>query len=296
ERGLDFLLAACRRDDGLYGCVVDLHKRELIDPTPDLYDTAFVLLALSRAHGLLGATGLGTAIDALLDGLDRAFARAPGEGFRERLPPPAERRQNPHMHLFESCLTLAAASGDAAHRRRADDLLAFVRERFIDLEAGVVWERVDDGGKTLARSFEPGHSFEWVWLLAEHQRVLGTAAGLDDIQSRLYQQAVRVVGDAPRIGLEATLEAMPPEHGARLWSMTEALRAHLEMGRRGDAAASERAVATCNALFRDWLEPAIAGGWHDHFDGEGRMVSADMPASSLYHIMTAIEALDIAGR
>lgn len=296
ERGLDFVQEACRRDDGLYGCVVDLDKRELIDPTPDLYDTAFVLLALSRAYGLLGSARLATAIDALLDGLDRAFARSPGDGFHERLPPPPERRQNPHMHLFESCLTLAAATGDAAHRQRADGLLAFVRERFIDTDAGIVWERVDDKGETLARSFEPGHSFEWVWLLAEHRRVLGTAGDLGDVQSRLYETAVRVVGDAPRIGLEATLKTMPPEHGARLWSMTEALRAHLEMGRHGNAAATGRAVATCNAIFRDWLAPAVAGGWYDHFDGAGRMVSADMPASSLYHIMTAIEALDIAGR
>ena len=53
----------------------------------------------------------------------------------------------------------------------------------------------------------------------------------------------------------------------------------------------DNAAAICRGIRRDWLDPAISGGWHDHLDQFGRLVAADMPASTGYHLFGAIDTL-----
>ncbi|MEL6258766.1 MAG: AGE family epimerase/isomerase, partial [Pseudomonadota bacterium] len=77
----------------------------------------------------------------------------------------------------------------------------------------------------------------------------------------------------------------PRDGGRRTWSQAEALRAHLQVWREGTAAAGERAIASFDILMDEFLTPE--GGWIDHFDADGRVLSQHMPASTGYHVVQA---------
>ncbi len=128
---------------------------------------------------------------------------------------------------------------------------------------------------------EPGHQMEWVWLLREHARLRG--ADHSAPMARLYDFAT-AHGTDPATGLLHDVvgrDGAVRDGGTRLWPQTEAVRAHLVMGR------PDRAEAALAALTTRFLHPAPAGMWHDHFDADGRLRSDKVPASSLYHLFTA---------
>ena len=92
--------------------------RRVIDAHRDLYDHAFILLALASAARLLPAPPLRQEALDLLGYLDARFAHPLG-GYVEVLPPTLPRRQNPHMHLLEALLTAFESFGDDPPPHRA---------------------------------------------------------------------------------------------------------------------------------------------------------------------------------
>lgn len=302
DRGVDFMLTACRRPDGLFGRTVSLDAARLRDATADLYDTAFCLFALGHARAVLGGRVDG-AIGDVMAALDRELAYDDGAGFRETLPAPPHRLQNPHMHLLESAMTVHDRSGGRLGRPLVDALYGFIDRQFFEHDDGWVKERTDGRGAPLDHAFEPGHSFEWVWLLGWHAKLTGTP--VPPFQRMLYDRAVPTLDSAGLACMKVGLDGDKVDPSCRLWSQTEALKAHLAMTRSADtstaAAALDAAVAGCQRIKHDWLDAAdAAGGWLDHFDASGRLLAKDMPASSGYHIVSAIAELrrtaeDLAG-
>jgi mannose-6-phosphate isomerase len=53
-----------------------------------------------------------------------------------------------------------------------------------------------------------------------------------------------------------------------------------------------RALAFAARLWEGFIAPAPAGGWIDRIDAQGNAISTDMPASSLYHLATAVAEID----
>ncbi len=305
EAGLDFMLRACRREDGVFGRVVDLRRQRLADPTADLYDTAFCLFAVALARPVVGAS-LDRVLAALLSCLARVLARGPGQGYCESLPPPAWRAQNPHMHLLEALLATRQASQGALAQDQLDDLIGFIATRFFDRPAAFVRERVGADGTALEPSYEPGHSFEWVWLLAQLPPAIQARLGqamLADFSRNLYVRACQSLLPDGRTVMSADLGNKPVDGSTRLWSQTEALRAHLvtaslEPVTAQDAgfaaAALARAAGAAQGLLDDWLLAApVAGGWLDHKDSAGRVIATNMPASTYYHLLGAIGATNL---
>ena len=78
---------------------------------------------------------------------------------------------------------------------------------------------------------------------------------------------------------------MVRDGGARLWGQTEAIRTLLLRGQ------TDRALALIETLFATHLATAAPGLWIDSFDAAGAPQDADVPASSLYHLMTAFSEL-----
>ena len=302
DRGVDVMLTACRRPDGLFGRTVDLDAARLEDATADLYDTAFCLFALGHARPVLGDRVDGAIRDTMA-ALDRELACGDNAGFRETLPAPPHRLQNPHMHLLESAMTVHDHCGGRIGRPVVDALYAFIARQFFEHDDGWVKERTDGKGVPLDHAFEPGHSFEWVWLLAWHARLAGVPVA--PFQRALYDRALPTLDRAGRACMKVDLDGEPIDPSCRLWSQTEALKAHLTMARSTDpsiaAAALDAAVAGCERIMHDWLDTAdVAGGWLDHVDAAGRLLAKDMPASTGYHIVSAITELhrtatDLAG-
>ncbi len=85
------------------------------------------------------------------------------------------RRQNPHMHLLEAVLALHAATGEKNWLRRATALVDLFKQRFLDPQTGALIEYFGEDWSVApgdeGRLREPGHQFEWVWLLFEYSRM-----------------------------------------------------------------------------------------------------------------------------
>jgi len=286
DRGLRVLVEDCRRPDGLYGRRM-AYSGGLTDDTADLYDNAFVLLALSRAAAL-DRPGAAEAAAALADRIDRHFARPEGdEGFFELLPNSDVRLQNPHMHLFEASLAHHEAMSHPGSAARAEAIESLMARRFLTAEGGLREVFRSGWAPFEGDRLETGHQYEWVWLLHERARVLG--GELNPAADGLYATALGLTGEAGAIYLEHHLSGSLKDSTRRCWGVTEAIKAHLARFGAGDAAAAGRAAASFDQLFDLFLDPAhVPGGWIDRYDGYANPLSQAMPASTGYHVYLAL--------
>lgn len=58
-----------------------------------------------------------------------------------------------------------------------------------------------------------------------------------------------------------------------------------ELGDDGDR---QNAEAVAQSLFKSYLANAPDGCWHDRLDTQGKSTAKTIPASSLYHLWTAV--------
>src|SRR3546814_5449526 len=119
---------------------------------------------------------------------------------------PLPRRQNPHMHLLEAFLALYEASGEAHWLARAQSIHDLFRRHFLQQGQLVEffdadWREVPQDGRDGARRLrEPGHFFEWAWLL--HRLALltgdaGAAAAMRPLYDRAWEKGVDRGREAP---------------------------------------------------------------------------------------------------
>src|SRR5262249_9556025 len=233
--------------------------------------------------------------DETLAFIDNDMAAVRGGGFVEQLPlATSPRRQNPHMHLFESLLALWECSGDARYLEWADRLFDLFASRFFRPDPGVLGEYFTDDLRPadgVAGSIvEPGHHHEWVWLLRGFEAASGR-----DVQpfvDALYGHADRHGFDGGGMIHSELLDDGTPRAGpSRIWPVTEAIKSNLIEARHGRAQGEDRAAALAVLLRERFLTTDLAGGWRDKLDHDGRCMNQFMPASTLYHLMGAIDEL-----
>src|SRR5262249_22924826 len=148
------------------------------DASFDLYNQAFALLAYACGHGSLDpAGGWRAAARTLRRTLSDRFAHPRG-GFREDTDGRLVLRSNPHMHRLEAALVWAAIDDDPAWRIMADEIAELSLRYFIDPATGAVreffsaadWSPLpDERGQVV----EPGHLYEWAYLLQRWARLTG---------------------------------------------------------------------------------------------------------------------------
>ena len=285
ELGVDFLRRRARQADGGYARLFDLNG-SVRDDHRDLYDHAFVLLALASAARVLPPEPLRREALALLALLDARF-RHPLGGYVEGLPPSLPRRQNPHMHLLEACLAAWEAFGEPPFRERAREMAGLFAARFFHPATGTLpeyydeaWVPLQDGGR---HAVEPGHHCEWVWLLQWGGRALGGPGGaaipglLGFVDRHGVNPALGTLRD------ELWSDGAVKEPGSRLWPQTERLKSE---ALRPDATEAGLARAL-SALWRHF-GGAPPGLWFERLDPEGRPLPGPAPASSLYHLTAGI--------
>ncbi|MDO1557889.1 AGE family epimerase/isomerase [Brevundimonas sp. 2R-24] len=271
---------------------------KIADATPDLYDLAFCLFALSWRQKL-GPDA--AAMDRCLQTLDfiDTRMRGPGGGFLHALPAEGPRRQNPHMHLLEAALVGWEATGHPRFEALARELVelfcgALFDGRTLREHFGPAWERLEtDEG----RITEPGHQFEWAWILSEYGRLSG---GVRSEAIRALVAGAEAHGVDP--ATHATFQQVrddgtPLDRSSRCWPNTERLKAQVALSDTfGDDVRSPLA-GSANLLLDRYLATEIPGLWVDQFDAEGQPMSRVVPASTLYHLFLAFaETLRIAPR
>ena len=297
--GYDFLLAHCRHPGGGWRYRVARDGKPL-DETRDLYAQAFVLFALAWRFRLDGDTGARALAEDTLQYLDGAMAH-PAGGYREGIdaagrPTTGLRRQNPHMHLFEALLEWHAASGDAIWLDRAEAIGALLSQRFC--VGGTLREYFADDLSPApgadGRLVEPGHHYEWAWLLHRYRQLSGDTRRAA-LATALYDFAVAHGTDPDSGGVidAVACDGVALGRSRRLWPQTEAVKAHIaRFEATGDPACAERLERQVESLLRCHFDGAPAGGWREHLGEDGAPLVSGFPASSLYHVTLAAAELD----
>jgi mannose/cellobiose epimerase-like protein (N-acyl-D-glucosamine 2-epimerase family) len=291
--GLRYFHEKFRRKDGLAITLVDPNGAAK-DSRCVLYDQTFVLLAYAT---VLRMPNLGFdpehAARTLLQALHEQFRHSHG-GFNSEAPPISLFQSNPHMHLFEATLAWMSVSESPEWRSLADELGELALARFIDSSTGALkeffapdWRPVDG---TQGRIVEPGHQYEWAWLLMrwdENDRRGGRKAALKLIDIA-EQHGVR-----DGFAINSLLDDFSVhDGGARLWPQTERIKAAVLAARLiGGSRFNNMACEAALALER-YFETRVAGLWHDKRLPSGEFVAEPSPASSLYHIVVALSELN----
>jgi mannose/cellobiose epimerase-like protein (N-acyl-D-glucosamine 2-epimerase family) len=270
--------------------VVDL-AGTVSDPTFDLYNQAFALLAYAGAHRVFGETaGWRDAAHALRATLERAYAHPQG-GFYEDRERRRPQRANPHMHLIEAALAWMTVDPAPAWRAMADDIATLALQRFIDPSTGALREFFAGDWSPApgidGRIVEPGHQYEWAFLLDRWRRLTGRPA---------LAEVTRLIAFADSRGLDAergvAVNAILVDGGvhdavARLWPQCERFRAYRIDRRTGDGSRLIEAART----IRRYLDTAVPGLWMDQMTAGGQFVVEPARATNLYHVMAAVAEL-----
>ena len=294
-QGLDFLNAHHLRPDGQFSTKT-APDGAVLDATAFLYDQTFILLALAQLQKVLpGAADWSGKASALLRAEELA-RRHPQGGFIESGDQPFQ--SNPHMHLFEAALAWCEVGGDHVWHRLADELAELCLSRMIEPSSGAIAEYFDAAWKPLppggAQHLEPGHQFEWAWLLGRWSRLRGHA-GAYEAAKRLFEAGTRGVDPLREVAVfEMSLESRIIQPVARLWAQAERIKAAILLMKAADGAERARyrdaAIAAANALWR-YLETPFPGLWRDRMKLDGNFIEEPAPASSFYHIICGISVL-----
>ncbi|MEO0497723.1 MAG: AGE family epimerase/isomerase, partial [Pseudomonadota bacterium] len=306
-------MAALQNDDGSFPHL--LHPDNSVkDAKRDTYDHCFVLLACAAAWKALASTDAKTIGAATLAYMDDVLADADHGGFAEDDAATLPRRANPHMHFLEAMLEWHWATGDDIWLSRAAGMVDLFEAHFFRSETGTLaeffdrdWTLRDHGIDAL---IEPGHHYEWAWLLTRFDRLsptpgLAAKARILFAHARAYghqsetdfaRDFINADGSEPDPNLSGKPSSHKPLDRARCWPQCEALKASLILAQEGVNGAAAHAHQMARHLLDHYLisdesQSIAAGGWMDVFDLDGDPATKLMPASTFYHIVSALEAL-----
>lgn len=290
-QGLSFFLTRYRRADGLFRTLVTPDGTPA-DDRALLYDQAFALLAFATASPLLGSSfNLAGEAERLRQALYEHLKR-PGPGFESGLPHGPPLLSNPHMHLLEAALAWVEVSGGSEWSALADELGELATTHLIDPATGMLHESFDNSWRPSAdaagRLIEPGHQFEWAWLLMRWgQR-----------RAHVREAACRLMEVAEAHGVhggvaiyEITNDTAVHDGSARLWAQTERLRsAALAARLYGDSKYWKRTAEAAAGLLR-YFATDVPGLWYDRLTPAGQFKRETVTAGNLYHIVGALHEL-----
>lgn len=300
SRLFKWFLDTYRLEAGYFAAAADTENK-ITDDSFDLYNQAFALFGFANI-----AASVPDLRDSAIEEATRLRTllletyKHPEAGFQEGNPAKTPLCSNPHMHLFEACLAWEAVSDDPFWSELADEIAELALTRFIDPVSGGLREFFDLDWSPLpgdkGRTMEPGHQFEWAWLLARWGTLRGDADAL--IAARRLYDIGRTYGiDETRhvtfMALNDDFTVKDPV--ARLWGQTEWIKAAVAMTQISSGA--ERAAyfadipEAVNAL-QIFFQNVPDGLYLDKMSPDGTFTQEPAPASSLYHIACAISELD----
>ena len=298
DQGLAWLRGPARNPDtGMLYAVLSPDGR-VVKPDFDFYDHAFAMLAYASAYRVrphdkvLEADAV-----AIRDTMLRDY-KHPIRGFEESNPRTLPLKANPHMHMFEACLAWLEAGGDETWKTVAAEIADLCLSKFLHPDNGSLREFFDGDWNPMmgemGRIIEPGHQFEWGWLFMRWAKITGNGA---------YQlAAIRLLDIAETAGTDPLRDVTFNElwddftvkdGNARLWPQTERMKAYVKLAQSAKTEA-EKTSAIAKAIEAStglelYLSTDIKGLYRDRMKASGDFEIEPAPASSLYHIICAID-------
>ncbi len=182
------------------------------------------------------------------------------------------------MHLAEAFLQVLAVRADEHTQQSLLQLCEALQAHFVEPAHGLMLEKPRG---VVDNWFEPGHQFEWFYLLHTSPLLRDTP---------LHASIDRAFGFAEQYGVkEGAVLAMLDVDGRvldatqRIWAQAEYLRALVLR-----AGSEAKLVDQLQALQARFLREA---GWYECRDGEGNVSRHDMPSTTPYHLATCLEGL-----
>lgn len=255
-----------------------------LDKRKDLYTHAFIIFACAHYWAKVREPLVESVLDAALEVVAQRFAT--GDGLYEAV---LERNwsslksgplQNPLMHLAEGFLATLAVREDPITQDALLDLANAMQKRFIDRQHGVMMEKplgaVDNW-------FEPGHQFEWFFLLESSEVLRDTPLHASLTRAFAYAELKGVDTTSGAVSGMLALDGSVRDGTQRIWAQAEYLRA-LTL-RPGSEAVLQRQLL---ALQEHFLHEK---GWNECLDAKGAVSRRDMPSTTPYHLATCYQGL-----
>ena len=273
---------------------------EPLDTSKELYEHAFVILACAAVHEAFGDTRAKATAQGICDRIDDKLADPDHGGFfegadRDWNARKGARRQNPHMHLFEAMLAWSDIDPDGPWKERARNLLELFYAHFYDVDNDTLREHFTEDWQPApgeaGEIVEPGHHFEWLFLLEEYARIFGEAQW-GDATCGLWDWG-RAHGLDPNGGVydECRRDGSVARATKRVWPQTEWLRA-LAIRYRDSLETKWHEQIEAHL---DWSRSKYCAdnfpGWHDQVDADGNLINETMHATTVYHVFGAFAAV-----
>lgn len=294
QRGTANLLTRYSLPSGAFLHSLDREGRP-VETQSELYTQAFVLFGLAHAYSLDQDARILDRARALLRYL-QTERRAAGGGYSEWSKQGTVYASNPHMHLFEAALAWMAVDKGREWRALADELLELCRTKFIQAPSGILAEHFREGWRVKQEAgrfvFEPGHHFEWAWLMMMYEDLTGIALG------PVYRRLIEIGetrGIAPGGSVvcdEVWSDFAPKKKTSRYWPQCERIKAAVQLAARGSAdekARFARVADTTLATLFLYLDAPVAGFCYDHMLENGQFADDPPKASFLYHVVNALD-------
>ncbi|MGV8889607.1 MAG: AGE family epimerase/isomerase [Pseudomonas sp.] len=255
-----------------------------LDPRKDLYTHAFILFACAHYWDKVREPLVESVLNAALEVVAQRFATGDGlyeasldrDGSSLKSGP----LQNPLMHLAEAFLATLSVREDAAVQDALVKLCTALQKRFIDPQHGVLMEKplgaVDNW-------FEPGHQFEWYFLLESSSLLRGSTLHASLERAFAFTEQLGVDQQTGAVRAMLDLDGHSKDGTQRIWAQAEYLRA---LTLRPDSE-----VAVLRQLQALQQHSLHAGGWYECRDENGDVTRRDMPSTTPYHLATCYRGL-----
>ena len=268
-----------------------------LDLTKDLYAHAFVLFGLVHYAEYIGKRDAEPWIRKTIRVLQEHFLRSDGS-YKEKMnrcfldKTVNQRSQNPHMHLLEAALALSKCYEGNQYSSLVKSLLTLFCETFLDKKKLIIREYLNrnfNPNKEIGHIIEPGHHYEWAWLLN------WTAETLD--QPELKGLGARILSQSLEFGWDTEFEGVFDQINAkdvtilksskRLWPVLELIKALCVYP-------SEQNFIYLKNCLETVLEHYFneTGTWVEHYTQNWQVLSDKMPVSSAYHLGMACLELE----
>ena len=250
----------------------------------DLYTHAFILFACAHYWGKVREPLVESVLNATLEVLAQRFAT--GDGLyeasldRDWSSLDSGPLQNPLMHLAEAFLATLSVREDIAVQRALVELCTAMQKRFIDPHHSVLMEKplgaVDNW-------FEPGHQFEWYFLLESSPLLHGSKLHASLERAFVLTEQLGVDPQTGAVTAMLDLNGSAKDATQRIWAQAEYLRA-LTLRPNSEGLVQRQ----LQALQQRFLH---ARGWYECRDEQGKVSRKDMPSTTPYHLATCYRGL-----
>ena len=262
----------------------------ILDTQSDAYALAFVMLSFSHYYLLTKDKRALNLIDLTDQFLDQKM-RHPNGGFYEAFPldEQALRRQNPHMHLLEGFIAAFEATNDKKYIDRIREICQLAEEYFIDPQNHTLREFYNSDlsfNTEKGHIVEPGHHFEWVWLL--HQTYTITGRKQDLALAKQLWQVATLYGMGQLGSIVNSIDGNTfhvIDADKRIWPITEYLKACCVI----ELSNQERCERLSEAL--DFLQTHYfidRGRWIEYLDANNQSKGFPLPGTTSYHIFLGL--------